>query len=62
MTSLSKLVDRGKKTPDGYNILLSIRNGLLYMNMRPFTSQEWDTLPQVILIADVDWNLSILNN
>ena len=42
------------ETPDGYIIPLNVRNGLIYMSIRPYTDNEWETLPQVILTADVD--------
>src|SRR5207253_2574065 len=49
------------ETPDGYIIPLNVRNGLLYMTIRPFTDYEWDILPHVVLTADVDWDPSILD-
>jgi hypothetical protein len=61
--------DRSKKvggkqhieTLDGYIIPLNIRQGLPYMTIRPYTDKEWETLPHVILTADVDWDPSILD-
>ena len=42
-------------TPDGYDFPIDIVNGLPYTPMRPFTDEEWDTLPHVFLGA-ADWN------
>lgn len=49
------------ETLDGYIIPLNVRQGLPYMTMRPYTNQEWDELPHVILTADTDWDPSILD-
>ena len=62
--------DRSKRTPgglqriltvDGYEIPLTIRNGLPYLNIRPYTDHEFDTLPHVIMTSDNDWDPSILD-
>jgi hypothetical protein len=50
------------KTLDGYLILLNIRAALPYMKIRPFTDNEWDTLPHVILTSDATWDPSVLDN
>jgi hypothetical protein len=51
------------KTLDGYVIPLNINKAALpYMKIRPFTNQEWGTLPHVILTSDDTWNPSILDN
>jgi hypothetical protein len=42
------------QTLDGYIIPLNIKSGLAYLTMRPNTDKEWDTLPHVIMTADVD--------
>ncbi|HEY9709439.1 MAG TPA: hypothetical protein V6D48_14645, partial [Oculatellaceae cyanobacterium] len=49
------------QTLDGYIIPLNMRQGLPYMTIRPYTDKEWETLPHVILTADVDWDPSILD-
>ena len=49
------------ETLDGYIIPLNVRSGLPYMTMCPYTDQEWDDLPHVILTADTDWSPSILD-
>jgi hypothetical protein len=49
------------KTVDGYVFHLSIRDGLPYLGMRPYTDGEYDSLPHVILSSNVDWNPRILD-
>ncbi len=48
-------------TNDGFEFPLHFRQGLPYLDMRPFTDQEWDTLPHVVLTSDVDWDPSMLD-
>ena len=48
-------------TLDGYHIPLDFHNGLPYMAIRPFTDQEYDTLPHVFLTQDLDWDPAILD-
>ncbi len=31
------------------------------MSIRPYTDREWDTLPHVILTADIDWDPTIID-
>ena len=50
------------QTQDGYVHPLDIKNGLPYVPMRPYTDDEWDTLPHVIWTSDEDWDPSILDN
>src|SRR5687768_13958122 len=49
------------ETSDGYIVPLNVWDGLLYMTIRPFTDHEEDILPHVVLTADADWDLSILD-
>jgi hypothetical protein len=49
------------ETVDGYVFPLSIRDGLPYLAMRPYTDDEFDTLPHVILTSDVDWDPRVLD-
>ena len=49
-------------TQDGYYIPLNIISGLPYMSMRPYTDDEWDDLPHLILTGDTDWDPSILDH
>ncbi|MGL4350912.1 MAG: hypothetical protein ACRCT2_10180, partial [Plesiomonas shigelloides] len=62
--------DRSLRTPggmqriltvDGYVIPLTIRNGLPYLDIRPYTDSEFDTLPHVIMTSDDDWDPSVLD-
>ena len=43
-------------TPDGYAIPLDIANGLVFMNSRAFTDDEWNDLPHVVMTRDAPWN------
>ena len=49
-------------TPEGYTIPLTFHNGLPYMDIRPFTNSEWDTLPHVILTSDEEWDPANLDH
>ena len=49
-------------TQDGYFIPLNIKSGLPYMTMRPYTDNEWDNLPHLVLTSDTDWDPSVLDN
>ena len=49
------------KTLDGTIILLSIRNGLVYLDIRPPTVEELNTLLHVVFTADMDWDPSFLD-
>jgi hypothetical protein len=43
-------------TFDGFSIPINIRCGLPYIDMRPHTDQEWETLPHVLLTEDTNWD------
>ena len=61
----SALLRHGKqriKTPDGYILPLQIRDGLPYLEMRPPTDKELDSLPHIIMTSDDIWDPSILDN
>ena len=49
-------------TIDGYVIPLSIQSGLVYMDMYPPSTAEYDSLPYVVMTSDIDWDPSITNN
>jgi hypothetical protein len=49
------------KTIDGYIHPINIVNGLAYTSLRPFTDEEWDTLPHVIWTEDADWDPHVLD-
>ena len=66
----NKVNDRSRKidshgqlitTIDGFEFPLHVRNGLSYLDLRPFSDHEWETLPHVIMTSDVDWDPSILD-
>jgi transposase InsO family protein len=48
-------------TNDGFKFPLHVRNGLPYLDLRPFTDLEWDSLPHVVMTSDVDWDPSTLD-
>ena len=50
------------KTLDGYVFPLNIKNGLARLSMRPYTDQEWDTLPHVFLTSERNWDPSVLDH
>jgi hypothetical protein len=41
---------------DVYQIPLTFRNGLAYLKCRPPADAEVDSLPHLIMMADVDWD------
>ena len=49
-------------TPGGNRIPISIRKGLPYIKMRPYTDEEKKTLPQVILTSPHPWDPTILDS
>ena len=64
----TKVDDRSLKLKQGtqtismlesYVIPLNFVNELAYMPIRPFTDREWDTLPHVVLTADIEWDPSV---
>ncbi len=50
------------KTLEGYQIPLSIINGLPYMKLRPYTDAEWEKLPKIYLTSDDPWDPSVLDS
>jgi hypothetical protein len=49
-------------TLEGYKIPLSICRGLPYMDMHPPSDHELDTLPQVVLTSDANWDPTMADN
>ena len=47
---------QGMITPDGYAFPFKIRDGLVQMEMRKYTDDEFDALPHVFLTADTVWD------
>jgi len=38
-----------------------MKDGLPYINLRPYTDNEWDNLPHMVLTGDTDWDPGILD-
>jgi hypothetical protein len=49
-------------TLDGYVIPINIVGGLPYISIHPYTDDEWDSLPHVILTSDLDWDPTVLDH
>jgi hypothetical protein len=49
-------------TLDGYVIPINNVGGLCYISMCPYTDDEWDHLPHVILMSDLDWDPTVLDH
>ena len=50
------------KTPEGYVIPLTVRNGLARLKLRPYTDKEWDELPHVFMTGEPQWDPTILDH
>jgi hypothetical protein len=50
------------QTLDGYFIPRSIHNGITRLTIRPYTDQEFDTLPHIILTSELEWDPSVLDH
>ena len=49
------------KTLDGYAIPLVIKEGLARLKIRPYTDEEFDTLPHVFLTCENHWDPSVMD-
>ena len=49
-------------TNDEYVMPINIINGLPYVPMRPYTDEEWERLPHVLLTAHCKWDPRVLDN
>ena len=49
------------RTIDGYCFPIDIINGLPYTPMRPFTDEEYNTLPHVLWTSELDWDPTTLD-
>jgi hypothetical protein len=61
----SILVPGGRQriqTLDRCIIPLSIQDGLTHHNIRPYTDQEFDTLPHILLTSKLEWDPSVLDH
>ena len=47
---------------EGYRTPLSTINDLACMKMRPFTKEEWDTLPHVHIASEAPWDPKVLDH
>ena len=61
-TSREKCVLLSVVTRDGWIILLHIRGGRTYMDMRPPTDYEFNNYDHVAFISDVAWDPKTLEN
>ena len=43
---------------DGHKVPMSMRQGLMYIDVRPVRDSEWGELPHVHLTSDSDWDPS----
>ena len=50
------------KTVDGFIIPLNICHGLPYLDMCPYTDEEWKELSHVHITHEEDWNPSVLDH
>ena len=48
-------------TNDGFKIPIRIKNDLPHIPLRPCADEEWDTLPQILLTSDTDWDPIVLD-
>ena len=49
------------KTPDGYVLPIQIKDGLPYVALRPYTDDEWETLPHIHWTRDSDWDPAVFD-
>jgi len=46
---------------EGYVLPLNVRRGLPYLTMRPFTDEEWENLPHLIMTSEEEWDPTMLD-
>jgi len=49
-------------TNDGFIFAVNIRRGLLYLDMQPFTDEEWEELPHITITHKANWDPEVLDN
>ena len=49
------------QTLDGYIIPLHFKDGLARLDIRPYTDDEWDSLPHVFLTGETEWDPTVLD-
>lgn len=47
---------------DSYMLLLTIKNGLPYLDIQPCADHQWDNLLHAVLASDVDWDPSVFDS
>jgi hypothetical protein len=50
------------QTLDDYIIPLNVQDGLTHLKIRPYTDQEFETLPHVILTSKLEWDPLVLDH
>ncbi len=50
------------RTTYGYNIPLLFSNGLPYMKIKPYSDDDWETLPHIFFTSDAPWDPSIFDS
>ena len=62
----AKEANEGKQpyvqSPDGYCIPMAMRQGLMYIDIRPVRESEWESLPHCHLTSDQPWDPSIFDH
>ena len=53
--------EQSLRTPDGFVMPLIFRQGLPYLEIRPFSDAEYRELPHAIMTSDVDWDPSVMD-
>jgi hypothetical protein len=48
-------------TLDGYIIPLIVKEGLVRLQIKPYTDKEWDTLPHLFLTGETVWDPTVLD-
>ena len=48
-------------SPDGVRIPMCVRSALTYLQLRPYTDEEWDTLPHLVLTHPAPWDPTCLH-
>ena len=49
------------ESPEGVKLPLGFRNGLPYLALRPFTDEEWNTLPHIVASSPHPWDPACLD-
>jgi hypothetical protein len=49
-------------TLEGYEVPICIRHGLPYIQLQPYTDDEWNTLPKIAITSPHPWRPSVLDS